>query len=105
MKTSNELLKKQCKNGKESLPHLSLVKSAFYCCLHGEDDGGVSIFCLGAEILIMARSVHKNLIGKNKIMKSKYKKGNAFFLTMHLLSLFVIADSSGLAATVSPCSV
>ena len=81
------------------------MESAFYCCSHGEDEGGVSRFCLGAEILIMARSLHKNLIGKNKIMKSKYKKGNAFFLPMHLLSLFVIAVSSRLAATVSPCSV
>jgi hypothetical protein len=44
------------KNGKEQYVYLLLADTAFYCCLGGEDEGGVSRFCLGTEI--------KNLILK-----------------------------------------
>jgi hypothetical protein len=42
---------------------ISLADIAFYRFLSGEDEGGVSRFCLGTEILTTAR-----LLGKNRVV-------------------------------------
>ena len=71
-------ISKKGKNEKETVIHLSLAYTAFYCCSCGEDEGGVSIFSPGPEIWIMVRSVGKNLMRKYQIIKSKLKMVNIY---------------------------